>query len=156
MTINDNFLIISLFNGEDSNFTSRNDSLTFKFNSHARSTTGCARQRKRHSGTGLPDGLRQEGAESERCQGHRGKRGAGDARGQRAEQGAVHPRGPLRELLHQLREELPLPVQQPHTLLPLPDGGKLPGGTGGEKDRGCPAAPERVPAARALQEQPHL
>ena len=30
MTINDNFLIINLFNGEDSNFTSRNDSFTLK------------------------------------------------------------------------------------------------------------------------------
>ena len=32
MTINDNFLIINLFNGKDSNFTLANDSLIFKIN----------------------------------------------------------------------------------------------------------------------------
>ncbi len=36
MTINDNFLIIKLFNDKDSNFTLVNDSLIFKINVYER------------------------------------------------------------------------------------------------------------------------
>lgn len=36
MTINDNFLIINLFNDKDSNFTLENDSFIFKINVYER------------------------------------------------------------------------------------------------------------------------